>query len=311
MMKKFCLIFILTFLVISLFGWQQNNNIPSPLKVLYPFSVELKFEKPYNLIKAQLATPENLVKYDEEEWRATLTDSLKLTLMALKPGQIEVPEIQVINFDELGSDTLYTKAFTVEVIAVTDSTSQLTDIKPIQGSKDPILLESQFGWIYSLLKYLIIFIFIALILWFIYKYWDNIKKWLIRNKLAEADNIQLPWEFAFTELNNIKRRMLLINGKEYFFSIEMSLVIRRFLEKYYDFPAAERTTSELKKELNNMQVNQSVKLIAILQTLDQVKYTKGKVVTNLNPDHVFTWFESYVAQIKESEEKKAQASEAK
>jgi len=144
-MKKSIIILFSLLILTSLFSWEQKNNIPEPLKVLYPFSVELSLDKPYNLIKAELPTSKNLLKQDEEEWRVTLTDSLILTMLALQTGEIEVPAIQIVTYDELGSDTLYTEPFKVMVTAVTDSTSELTDIKNIEGAKALLILESQFG----------------------------------------------------------------------------------------------------------------------------------------------------------------------
>ena len=310
-MKKYAIISLLILLFSTLFSWEQKNNLPSPLKVLYPFSVEINLDKPYNLIKADLPSSKNLLKYDDEEWKVTVTDTLVLTMMALQTGEIEVPAIQIITYDELNSDTLYTKPFKILVTAVTDSTSQITDIKPIQGAKEPILLESQYGWIFTLLKYLIALIIIGLIGWLIYKYFDVIKNWLRKNKLAEENIIQIPWDYTLYELKLVKQRMLLIAGKEYLFSIEMSLLIRRFLEKYYNFPAAERTTYELKDEFAKMKINNSEKIITVLKRLDEVKYTKGKIVTDFNSEDIFLWFQLFIINIKEMEEKKANEMRAK
>ncbi len=310
-MKKSIIILFSLLILTSLFSWEQKNNIPEVLKVLYPFSVELSLDKPYNLIKAELPTSKNLLKQDEEEWRVTLTDSLILTMLALQTGEIEVPAIQIVTYDELGSDTLYTEPFKVMVTAVTDSTSELTDIKNIEGAKAPLMLESQFGWIYKLLKYSIIALVLGIIIWLLYKNFEIIKGLFTKNRLSEEYVKQEAWDYAIMELAQIKKRMLIINGKEYFFSIEMSLLIRRFLEKYYNFPAAERTTYELQKELSKMSIANSDKIISTLKRLDEVKYTKGKVVSDFISEDIFTWFEKLVLNIKEQEEKAVQEKEEK
>lgn len=302
-MKKQLIFSLFIILFSSLFSWEQNNNIPSPLKVLYPFSVEITFDKPYNLIKAELPSAKNLLKSNEEQWRATVTDTLVLTMMALQTGEIEVPAIQIITYDELNSDTLYTEPFNILVTAITDSTTLTTDIKTIQGSKDPILIESQYAWIYTLLKYLIALLILGFLIWIIYKYFNKVKDWLTRNKLAEEDILQMPWEYALTELKQIKQKMLLVSGEEYHFSIEMSLLIRRFLEKYYNIPAAERTTYELQAEFSQMSIKNSDKIISVLKKLDEVKYTKGKIVTEFNSDEIYSWFQILIVNIKELEDK--------
>jgi hypothetical protein len=310
-MKKSVILLFIILLTSTIFGWEQKNNVPSPLKVLYPFSVEINFDKAYNLIKAELSSEDNLLKQNDEEWRATLTDSLSLTLLALKTGEIDVPAIQIITYDELGSDTLYTQPFQVIVTAVTDSTSQLTDIKTINGAKEPILLESQYSWLVKLVKYLLIVIVLALLVWLFIKHFESIKNLFRNNKLSEESINLLPWEYALSELKVIKKRMLIINGKEYFFSVEMSLLIRRFLGKYYNFPAAERTTYELKEEFSKMSIKNSDKIIAILKRLDEVKYTKGKLVTDFNSEDIYNWFENLVTDIKQLEEKIAREKESK
>lgn len=310
-MKKSLFFLILILLLSPLISWEQKNNIPDPLKVLYPFSLKIQFDKSYNLLKANLTNSDNLLKQDEEQWRLTVADSLVLTLLPLKTGEIEVPAIQIITYDEFGSDTLYTAPFQILVTAVTDSTTLLTDIKPISDAKAPILMESQYGWLYKLLKGLIIALILALIGWLSYKYFEQIKRFFRKNKLAEELIILLPWEFALNELKQIKQKMLIVKGKEYPFSIEMSLLIRRFLEKYYHFPAAERTTYELKAELTNMKIENRDKIISVLKRLDEVKYTQGKIVTDFDSQDIFSWFEEIVTQIKVSEEKKAVTPEVK
>ncbi len=295
----------------TLVGWEQKNNVPSPLKVLYPFSIEVNFDKPYNLIKAELPSSKNLLKSNEEEWRVTVSDSLVLTLMALQVGEIEVPSMQIVTYDELGADTLFTESFNISVLAITDSTAQLTDIKDIQGAKDPILLVSQYSWIFTSLKFLIALLIIGLIAWLIYRYFDDIKSLILKNKLSEEDIHLLPWEYSLKELRLIKKRMLLTNGKEYLFSIEMSLLIRRFLERYYKFPASVKTTYELKTDLAKLNVSNSAKIIAVLKRLDEVKYTKGKTVTDFSSEEIYLWFEKFVKNIKEYEERKALQMEAK
>ncbi len=310
-MKKY---FVLSFMILlfsTLFSWEQENKIPSPLKVLYPFSIEVNFDKSFNLIKAEIPSVPNLIKQDEEKWSVTLTDSLVLTMMALQTGQVEVPPIQIITYDELGADTIYTQAFEVTVTAVTDSTSQLMDIKSISGAKAPILLESEFRWIYKLLKYLVLVLVMLIVFWLIYKYFEVIKSLFIKSKLSEASINKLPWEFALDEMKLIKKNMLIISGKEYLFSIEISLLIRRFLEKYYKFPAAERTTYELKEEFAKQNIANSDKIISILKRLDEVKYTKGKIVTDFSSEDIFSWFEELVLNIKEYEENLVREGEGK
>ncbi|MBI9031523.1 hypothetical protein JEZ13_05940 [bacterium] len=303
-MKKYAIITFILLLFSLLLGWEQKNNIPPDLKVLYPFSVEITFEKPYNLIKADLPLAKNLLINDEDEWRVTVTDSLVLTLMALQTGEIEVPALKITCHDELGADTLYTQPFMVSVMAVTDSTSVLTDIKAIQGAKDPILLESQYNWIFKLIKYLLGIIILALLGWLIYLKYDWIKRALFKDKFSEEDILLLPWEFSLKEVALIRKKMLLVRGKEYPFSIEMSLLIRRFLEKYYKFPASVKTTYELKADLAKINVSNSEKIIDVLKELDIVKYTKGKIVADFNSEEILAWFERYILNIQEFEGRK-------
>lgn len=310
-MKKFLISILFLILTCNIFSWEQENQIPQPLKVLYPFSIQVRFDKPFNLIKAHLDKPDNLLISDEDQWTSTLTDSLNLTLMALKPGEIKVPEIKIITYDELGADTLFTKSFDILVTAVSDSSSQLTDIKPIQPSKAAILMETQFAWVYKLIKYLVIIIVIIFFLYLLYHYYPSIRDSFLKNKLSQDTVKLLPWEYALQELQVIKDRMLLVPGKEYLFSIELSLLMRRFLEKYYMFPAAERTTSELKRDFKSLDIKEKDKLIEILVKLDQVKYTKGKLSENLNTDNIYQWFRDYLADIKSFEEKKVQEMEVK
>lgn len=310
-MKKILFSTLLLFSIISSLCIEQINDLPQPLKVLYPFTIKVKFDKAYNLIKANLVKNENLLKLDEDNWNVTLTDSLSLSLMALRAGRIEIPAIEVITFDELGQDTLYTEPFSIDVLAVTDSNSTLTDIKAIQKSKEPISLESQYGWLYSLIKYLIIFLILALVIYLMMKIYPKVREFFYKNKLTNEFKEILPWEFALNELNNIKNRMLLVSGKEYYFSIEMSLLMRRFIEKYYSYPAAERTTSELEKDLRKTDILNKDMIINILKLLDKVKYTKGKSLGEFVSDEVFNTFSQYIKEIQRIELSKVSEEEKK
>ncbi|MFA7056731.1 MAG: hypothetical protein WC155_04105 [Candidatus Cloacimonadales bacterium] len=310
-MKKLLLSLILIINIFCLSGWEQKNSVPEPLKVLYPFSIQLKLDSSYNLIKAEMPNRKNLLKYDEDQWRVTLSDSLKLTLMALKPGEIQVPAIQLLAFDELGTDTLYTEPFLIQVMAISDSTSLLTDIKPVRGVKQPILLESQYGWIFTLLKYLLLVGVLALIIYLIYRYRDSLLKFLNKHKLAEEEIIQLPWEYALLELKQFKSKMLLVAGREYLFSVEMSLLLRRFIARYYAIPAAEMTTYELQEAFKFINIKDKATIITYLKQLDQVKYTKGKVVQDFSPADITAWLENYLLEIKSLEESKTAEKESK
>lgn len=303
-MKKILLSLTVIIFALNLIGWEQKQEIPEPLKVLYPFSLSIHLDSAYNLIKAELPSYKNLLKYDEEQWRVTLSDSLKITFMALKPGEIEVPAIQIIAFDDFGADTLYTEPFTVTVTPVTDIHSLLTDIKPLRGVKKPILLESKHHWVFTLLKYLLIIILIAGVAYLIYRYREVIRKFVMRNRLAEETIVQSPWEYALQKLSKFEAKKLLVEGEEYPFSIEMSLLIRRFLARYYAILAAEKTTYELEEDFKNLEIKDKEEIIKFLKKLDQVKYTKGKIVQGFSSSAITEWFEQHLLEIKALEEKK-------
>lgn len=303
-MKKTLLSLITIILAFNLIGWEQKNEVPEPLKVLYPFSLNIHFDSAYNLIKAELPSHKDLLKYDEEQWRVTLSDSLKLTFMALKPGEVEVPAIQVIAFDDLGADTLYTEPFMVTVTAITDIHSLLTDIKPLRGVKKPILLELKQHWLFTLLKYLLIISLVAGVTYLIYRYREMIKKFIMKNRLAEETIVQSPWEYALQKLSQFESDKLLEEGEEYPFAIEMSLLIRRFLARYYEILAAEKTTYELQEDFKSLEIKDKEEIIKFLKKLDQVKYTKGKIVQGFSSSAIAGWFEHYLLEIKSLEEKR-------
>ncbi len=310
-MRRFIILISLLLVFTGIFAqevlFEQSNDVPNPLKVMYPFSVKVKFDKNFSYLKANLVDDKDIMVADQESLTASSTDSLVVKLVATRTGLIEVAPIKLLLFDEIGTDTLLTSPFKIDVIALTDSTSVITDIKTVKTDSDPLTLKSNFDWLTSWTFWIIVISAILLLIigFIIYRKWDYIRSLLVKTGILEDDEVLPVWDLTIQELLNIKQRMLLTETNKYKFSIEESLVIRRFLEGYYNFPAAEKTTLELKNMLTKYRVKEGIKIIDILQKLDIIKYTEGKQDnSNFKSEDIHAWFSKYVSDIKKYEESK-------
>ena len=303
-MKRYIIIALLMLLTSLTTAFEQVNKVEEPLRVMYPFSINLKFDTKYSYLKAEIEEGSNFIKFNDENWSKTTSDSLVVSLMAIKSGVYTVPALSLELYHEFGVDSLTTLPFEVDVIALTDSTSVLNDIKPISRAKEPLLIQVSNQWLWTLLKYLFVGSMIALIAYVIYKYRYALSSLLVKAGIKEEIRVITPWEFAFAELKSMKKRMLLVKGNEELFYAEISLLIRRFLEKYHKFPAAERTTSELMKEFNSYDIAEKSFILEVLQQADIVKFTKGKSSKGEIPEDIHNWFSKYVKSIETKEEAK-------
>jgi cell division protein YceG involved in septum cleavage len=147
---------------------------------------------------------------------------------------------------------------------------------------------------------------LALIIWLLTK----IPKKEITKLTVKKPEIIIPaWETALKSLDSLKSAQLMQSGKflEYYF--ELSSILRRFIEGYYKFNAAEMTTYEINDELSKLEVEERPEIKNYLLNCDMKKYAK-QIPTMEDADNSFNWLFKYVSEIKEHELKKAEVAAA-
>jgi hypothetical protein len=192
-------------------------------------------------------------------------------LLANDIGSYIIPEVKIIYWDKEGNKK---EIFTEKIfIEVKSSLKNNKNIKDILGIKS--LEKIKFSQNMLLILSIIGVLFIVIVSCFFY----------FRHKRKKAvSEQQIPLhEIVKMELEKLKGAGLIEAGnfKEYYF--RLSEILRHYLEKRFRFPAKERTSEELLKDIqkiNDIRENYKFSLKDFLKRSDWVKFAKTNPLKN-------------------------------
>ncbi len=175
------------------------------------------------------------------------------------------------NVSKFESNALILSVWLIDV----DKELPIKDIKPILLV--PYTLREILPWILLILTLIII-------AWLLYKYRHKLKKH--PKELTEKPKPNVPaHEFALSELENLKKKKLWQEGKVKAYHVELSGIVRYYIELRYDIIAMEMTTDEtlssIKQYINDMP-EQFKSLEKILTLADLVKFAKYQPLPDEN-----------------------------
>ncbi|MCB9034247.1 MAG: hypothetical protein H6553_10450 [Chitinophagales bacterium] len=195
--------------------------------------------------------------------------------------------------DNLGKkDTIYTEANMIHVAGVKIDTSK--DIKPI---KEPLNVPYTFK---ELLPYIgIVLLLVAIILAILL-----FIKWRKKKKEPIDERYLLPsHEWALKELYKLKQQKLWQKGniKEYY--VQLSDILRNYIELRFNIPALENTTDELMRAMHKGIIHKKQKenINQFLMLSDFVKFAKANPDVIDNENAIQT-VESFIQETKKVEE---------
>ena len=197
----------------------------------------------------------------------------KYILTSFDSGQYIIPRQQVlINSRIYLTDSLLINVATVKV----DTTKQ--NLFPIKSIKNqPVIFDDYKNYLWLGLALL------ALILGLIWYYFIRKKK----DEQAIEDRVP-PYELAMQRLGELDGKQLWQNDKVKLYYIELTDIIRTYIERELNIPALESTTDELMetiRDFNKIKTldlpKETVKnLQKLLQEADLVKFAKHKPMSN-------------------------------
>lgn len=159
--------------------------------------------------------------------------SYACTLAVYQPGEIEVPSFVFNVTDSTGNvKEVIGKAFRTTILSVLPPDTagiEIADIKEPKKLRGPV-------WPYLLIPIIIAILITAFI--------------MIRKRLKNSIEIpevpaRPPWEIANEKLDRLRNDKHIEFGRFKKYYIELSLIIREYIENRYNFPAVEYTTYEL------------------------------------------------------------------
>jgi hypothetical protein len=196
----------------------------------------------------------------------------KYTLTSFDSGRYVLPGQEIFIKDK----RFLTDEFIIDVATVpVDTIKQpMFDIKDIQN--EPYLFSDYLNYFWGLIALLIV---IGLILYFV-----------LRDKPSEEELISRipPFDAAKMRLKELDEKELISQNKIKMYYVELTDIVRTFIERELNIPALESTTDELMETITDFNSSSNlnipketiVKLQKLLQEADLVKFAKSKPLQN-------------------------------
>lgn len=165
--------------------------------------------------------------------------------------------------------------------------SPLLFVKPVGALEDLNpnwdIIKEEVSWKdYLIYLYLIIGVVVgSLGLYFLITYLEKGKKKFVE----EVVEVYVPADvIAIRDLNALKEKELWQNGDTKGYHTELTRIMRQYIEDRYEIQALEMTSSQLRREMNQMEINPDIvrRFDDVLQIADKVKFAKGDAGPELN-----------------------------
>jgi len=198
-------------------------------------------------------------------------DGIIINILADKVGVLQIPELKIKLESSSGESYLYKSEPVTLGVGLPLSEEELKDayIKPI---KDIFPISS--SW--KILPYLII-ILIAIMCFIGWYFYKNRKQ-----KQIETAKSVPPEEIAFNKLRLLHNNISLQNLEQKEFYFILTLIVREYMEKIRDFPAAELTTDEL---VQYIKLDKDREILKLLKLADLIKFADRTTTTSEREDH--------------------------
>lgn len=233
---------------------KKEITVGDPIK----YQVELKLGEGVEIELPQIDKMGNFEVLDKQETKKGELLTIVYTITAFKAGQDTIPEVPIKCIDVNG-DTI---EVTTSSIAINIKSVLPTNLQDIKDIKSPVSIPRN---VLLLIIGIILICVIGGVLYFYY-----------RKRLAKRSTQVLltkpPHEIAYERLEVLK----LEDGKIKEYYIEISDIIRRYIEGRYEISAPTQTTFELYREMRRVKVElRTIELIRnFLNNCDIVKFAK-------------------------------------
>jgi hypothetical protein len=230
-----------------------------------PFEVVLTVEHPseVNISEPLVDTLEPFVIVDQQsrqvEESGKITKVYRYRVISFGTGQLKIPAFRLVIQRADVLDTLYSNSVEIKVASVLPP--EMEDINDIKG---PVRFPN-----FMPLIVLAILLVAAASGYLGYRYFKK-----IRRAQALARPLPPPWIEAILALDKIPVDEWLAKGmiKRYYYSL--SEILKRYLERRFEFRAAEQTTTEIADNLRLLRVPQREDFSRFFTRADMVKYAK-------------------------------------
>lgn len=188
-----------------------------------------------------------------------VTNTYTIKIVPFSTGQLQVPVFKFLHRNDDAVDTLFSNGIVLQVVSVMPE-----DMKDINDIKKAIDYPNFLPLIIALAA-----LTAVLLGYLAYRFIGKLKK-----TRAMTKSLPPPWAEAIAALDNIPRDDWLARGffKKYYYAI--SEILKRYLERRFEFNAVEQTTTEIAACLKMMKVPQREEFDGFFTRADLVKYAK-------------------------------------
>ncbi len=193
------------------------------------------------------------------EEKGVVVSTYDLRLAAFDTGELQFPALKFLHTHGDTVDTLMSNAVPIEIKSVMPA-----DTKDINGIKAAIEFPT---FLYLYIAGAIILC--AVIAFFVYRFVIRLKKGAVRAKLLPP-----PWIEAIAAIESLPvsewlaRRLI----KKYYYAL--SEILKRYIERRFEFNAAEQTTTEIINHLRLQKIPMRDDFGRFFDRADLVKYAK-------------------------------------
>jgi len=214
------------------------------------------------------------------------------TIAVYDTGYVRVPPVPVIIWSQNGIDTSWTNDIPLRIEGVSDSTG-MAPIKAIEY--EPVRFSDYVPYLIGLA------VLIAIILGVIW--WRRRPKREIEVVIAEE--IIPPHVIALAELRALEEQRLWQEGKIKAYHMQLSHILRAYLEARYGVAALESTTSEVRDLLRPLLSTAHFgNMMPMMEIEDLIKFAKAEPPVELHEQHL-----NFVRQFVENTKQEADKEE--
>lgn len=208
-------------------------------------------------------------------------------------GLYYVPPVKIL----AGSDTIESNYLGIKVMTYDIDTTKI-EVFDIKGVQQPPFVVSDY--LVEACFFLLLYALILLIIWLYLR-----KKFpILKGESVAPESLLPPHVVAIMELDRLKSEKIWKFGKNKKYYTELTNILRKYIERRFQFNALEMTTEEILTLFKRDKTTQSVyqNLSQILQLADLVKFAK---IEPLESENELSMINSYlfVNQTKQEEVK--------
>ncbi len=259
------MIFLLLALQIEINAELNRKDINKTLTVGDPFEVVVTVSHPrgMEISMPYVDTLEPFMVIDQSSQRieegGMIRNLYRYTLVCFDTGELKLPPFICLMRSDSLIDTLLSNNIDIKVASVLPADMQ--DINDIKGAVR-----------FPNFKPLIVGAIIVLIAVFGYLAYHYVRK--LSKARALAKPLPPPWVEAILALERIPVDEWLARGliKKYYYSL--SEILKRYLERRFEFRAVEQTTTEIVDNMRTLKIPQRDEFNRFFTSADLVKYAK-------------------------------------